>query len=191
MSEASIYVPVLCGSIRRGRNTPRLARLVQAALMREGAETALLDLAELAIPLLEERLRNLEEPPPGLVRLGAELRRCAALAIATPEYNKGYPAALKNALDALADELRGKPVAIAAHSTGAFGGQVVVQMLRPVLFNLGAVPIAAAITVPHVERALAPDGSALEEVFEERARRFARELCSFARALAPLRQAAV
>ncbi len=103
--------------------------------------------------------------------------------IATPEYNKGYTAALKNAIDALGQEWRRKPVGIVAHSIGAFGGMVVLQQLRIVLMNLGAVPIPAAMTCPYIDKTFDAEGGILDEAFESRGERFVDELLWYARAL--------
>lgn len=54
--------------------------------------------------------------------------------IVTPEYNAGYPAALKNALDYLWDALGSKPVAVVAY--GIDGGRTVDQQLHQVLVRL-------------------------------------------------------
>lgn len=182
-------VPVILGSTRDGRNSPRLARLVHRDLQgRDGVASALVDLEALALPVLHERLRFLTDPPPTLVEFGRTMAAADAVVIVSPEYNKGYPAVLKNAIDALGAELRRKPVGIACHSVGAFGGSVVLQMLRPVLLNLGALPIPASMTVPKIEQAIEPDGTPLDPVHGERASRFVDELLWYARALKVARE---
>lgn len=183
-----LRIPVVIGSIRTGRNTPRLARLLWRKLGERGdVETEMLDLAAMRLPLLEERLNNLADAPAELVRFGAAIGAASAVVIATPEYNKGYSAALKNAIDGLGNEWKRKPVAIAAHSTGAFGGTVVLQHLRAVMFGLGAVPIPATFNVPHILKALAEDGTSIDPAFESRAERFLDELVTYAVALEAIR----
>lgn len=180
-----MYIPVLIGSLRRGRNTPRLAHFLHRRLAAlEGVETDLLDPKEMNLPLLEERLSYLEDPPQALVNFGAAIERAAAVVIITPEYNKGYPAALKNLIDALGPEWRRKPVAIASHSVGAFGGVNALQALRPVMLNLGAVTIPSMMTVPHIDKAFSESGEAIDDAFEGRADRFLGELVWYAQALA-------
>lgn len=182
-------IPVILGSTRVGRNSPRLARLVHRELQaRDGVATSLIDLEALDLPLLHERLRFLEAPPAALVEFGEAMEASDALVIVSPEYNKGCPAVLKNAIDALGGELRRKPVGIACHSVGAFGGQVVLQTIRPIMLNLGAVPIPAAMTVPNIKEAIDTDGTPLEAVHGERATRFVEELLWYARALKEARQ---
>ena len=179
-----MYIPVIVGSIRSGRNTSRLSSFLQTKLAAlDGVETELFDPRAMNLPLLEERLRLLENPPPALVAFGAAIERADGVVITTPEYNKGYPAALKNLIDALGPEWRRKPIAIASHSVGAFGGSVALQALRPVLQSLGAVTIPATMSVPHISQAFDENGVALDSAFEGRADRFLEELLWYARAL--------
>lgn len=179
-----MYIPVLIGSLRHGRKTPRLAHFLHRKIVAlEGIETELFDPKEMNLPVLEERLSHLEDPPPALVRFGAAIDRAHGVVITTPEYNKGYPAALKNMIDALGSEWQRKPIAIASHSVGAFGGVNALQALRPVLLNLGAVPIPATLSVPHIDKAFSEDGEAIDDAFEGRADRFLDELVWYARAL--------
>lgn len=181
-------IPVISGSIRSGRNTPRLARLLARHLQqRDDVQCEVVELADLDLPMLQERLARLPEPPAALVRFGALIGAADAVVIATPEYNKGYPAALKNAIDALGNEWQRKPVGIAAHSTGAFGGAVVLQQLRAVLMGLGAVPIPATFNVPHISKAIDEEGASLDPAIEERAGRFVAELALYAGALRGIR----
>lgn len=182
-------ISIIVGSIRRGRNTIRLAKLIENAVQTHDlAEPDLVDLAELDIPLLEERYRFLENPPVGLTRFIESMAAADGVVIVTPEYNKLVPAALKNAIDAIGDEIRRKPIAIAAHSVGAFGGSYVLESVRPMVMNLGAVPIPATLKVPHIAKAIGETGEALDEVFTDRAARFVDELVEYAGALQVLRR---
>jgi len=179
-----MYIPILIGSLRRGRNTPRLAHFLHGRLAAlDGIETELFDPKAMNLPVLEERLAYLDDPPAELVRFGAAIDRADGVVITTPEYNSSFPAALKNMIDALGPEWRRKPIAIAAHSVGAFGGKSALQALRPVLTNLGAVPIPATMTVPHIDKAFSEDGEAIDQAFERRAGRFLDELVWYAGAL--------
>jgi chromate reductase, NAD(P)H dehydrogenase (quinone) len=81
--------------------------------------------------------------PVSVVELKDAIRRADALVIATPEYNRGLPGVLKNALDwasrpALASPLAGKPVAIMGATTGFAGTARAQQQLRDALEFPGA-----------------------------------------------------
>jgi len=57
-----MYIPVVIGSLRRGRNTPRLAQFLHDRLAAlDGVETELFDPKAMNLPVLEER-RNSSTP---------------------------------------------------------------------------------------------------------------------------------
>jgi chromate reductase len=81
--------------------------------------------------------------PVSVIELKDAIRRADALVIATPEYNRGLPGVLKNAIDwasrpALASPLAGKPVAIMGATTGFAGTARAQQQLRDALEFPGA-----------------------------------------------------
>ena len=101
-----LRIPVLLGSVRRNRQSPKVARWITEALQADDRITSeLLDLEELAIPIMEERLRMSDNQPPGAAKLSEALAAADGLVIVTPEYNNGYPGVLKNAIDYLLPEL--------------------------------------------------------------------------------------
>ena len=96
-------------------------------------ETELVDLAKLALPLLDEpkhpRLRQYTHDHTfawSRIVDGAD-----AVVIVTAEYNYGYPAALKNALDYLNHEWRHKPLGFVSYG-GVAAGTRAVQQLKQV-----------------------------------------------------------
>ena len=59
------YIPIILGSTRRGRQSAKVARFVHGQLAaKPGVETELLDLLEFSFPIMEERLRMRDDPPP-------------------------------------------------------------------------------------------------------------------------------
>jgi NAD(P)H-dependent FMN reductase len=168
-------IPVLLGSVRRGRQSPRVARWLHRRLMTEGIASELLDLEELALPIMEERIRMRDDVPPGANRLSEAIAAGHGLVIVTPEYNNGYPGVLKNALDYLLPELKRKPVGIVTVSAGAFGGISCLAQLRLVLLAMGAAPIPASLPVSRVGQSFSDDGPT-DGDFAGRADRFLAEL---------------
>jgi NAD(P)H-dependent FMN reductase len=65
----------------------------------------------------------------------------------TPEYNYGYNAVLKNALDFLHDEWADKPVGFLSYG-GVAAGTRSVQQLKQVVTALRMVPVVEAVNVP-------------------------------------------
>lgn len=188
MAEAGrgrFYIPVILGSTRRGRQSVKVARFVTERMRRnERIETELLDLAEYDFPIMEERLRFLEDPPPGLREFGEKVARSDSLVIVAPEYNNGYPGVLKNALDYLLPEYRRKPVAIVTVSAGGFGGLYCLAQLRLVTLGMGAFPIPASLPVSRVQESFDDEGNPRDESYERRADAFIAEVLFFAEAIA-------
>jgi NAD(P)H-dependent FMN reductase len=181
-------IPVIVGSTRRGRQTPKVARFIQRRLEeRDGIESDLLDLAEYDFPIMEERLRQRDDPPPGLTEFSDRVARADALVIVTPEYNSGYPGVLKNALDYLLPEYRRKPVGISSVSAGPWGGLSALTQLRQVVLSLGALPIPAKFPVRKVQSSFNEAGETEDPAYEKSATRFIDDLLWYAEALAARR----
>jgi NAD(P)H-dependent FMN reductase len=176
-------IPVFLGSVRRGRRSPVVARWLHRRLgSRAGLETELIDLLELQLPVMEERLRMRDDPPSGLEGLSARIDRADGLVIVTPEYNSGIPGSVKNALDYLLPEFQRLPVGVATVSAGGFGGVSCLAQLRLVLLSMGAVPVPASLTVARVQDAFGEDGEPTDDRFVSRADLFLDEVVWWAEA---------
>ncbi len=178
------YIPIILGSTRRGRQSGKVARFLLGRMKRAGVETEILDLAEFQFPIMEERLRFRDDPPPGLGEFAAKMARADAIVIVTPEYNNGYPGVLKNALDYLLPEYRRKPFGIVTVSGGSFGGLNCLAQLRLVILGMGAFPIPASLPVSRVQESFEEDGTPRDFAYEKRAQSFIAELLWFTEAVA-------
>lgn len=179
------YIPIILGSTRRGRQSPKVARFVEDRMKRTGLiETEILDLLEYNFPLMEERLSRRQDPPPRLEEFAKKIDRADSIVIVTPEYNNGYPGVLKNALDYLLPEYKRKPIAIVTVSGGGFGGIYALAQLRLVTFGLGAFAIPASFSVSRVQESFAEDGTPGDPSYEKRAEAFIAEVLWFAEAIA-------
>jgi chromate reductase len=130
----------LAGSFRDGSYNRGLIRAA-AELAPEGVELVEFDLRTL--PFYDGDLEAAGDPET-VTALKEAIRDADALVIATPEYNRGLPGVLKNAIDwasrpALASPLAGKPVAIMGATTGFGGTARAQQQLREALEFPGAV----------------------------------------------------
>jgi NAD(P)H-dependent FMN reductase len=177
------YIPIICGSTRRDRQSIKVAQFVLKKLQaRSGVQTELLDLLELNFPIMEERLHRRDDPPPGLKEFGEKIGRADAFVIVTPEYNNGYPGVLKNALDYLLPEYERKPVGIATVSAGGFGGINCLAQLRLVMIGAGAVPVPEALSVSRVHDSFKDDGT-YDPAYDKRAAEFLDDVIWFADAI--------
>ena len=124
----------IAGSLRQGSYNRSLLRAARE-LLPEGVELVELDLR--GLPLYDGDVEAAGDPEP-VVALKEAIREADALLIATPEYNRGIPGGLKNAVDwasrpPLGSPLTGKPVALMGASTGRGGTALAQQQLRQAL----------------------------------------------------------
>lgn len=151
---------IVVASTRPGRIGLPVARWAEERAVEHGAfEVEFVDLAEVGLPFLDE---------PKHPRLGdyvhqhtrdwsATVSRADAFVFVTPEYNHGFNAVLKNALDFLHAEWQHKPAGFVSYG-GIAGGTRAVQMLKPVLAALKMVPLFEAVHVPFVQQLIGEDG---------------------------------
>ena len=137
----------IAGSLRQGSYNRALLRAARE-LLPEGTELVEHDLRDL--PLYDGDVEAAGDPQP-VVALKDAIRTADAILIATPEYNRGVPGVLKNAIDwasrpPLASPLARKPVAIMGASTGLGGTQRAQEQLRSAL----EFPGALVLEEPHV-----------------------------------------
>ena len=179
------YIPIILGSTRRGRQSAKVARFVEERMKKnERVQTEILDLLDYNFPMMEERLRRRDDPPPRLLEFAGKIARADAVVIVSPEYNNGYPGVLKNALDYLGPEYKRKPVAIVTVSGGGFGGLNALAQLRLVTLGMDAFPIPAALPISRVQDVFAEDGTLKDLSYEKRADAFIAEVLWFAEAIA-------
>ena len=124
----------IAGSLREGSYNRSLLRAARD-LLPEGVE--LVDHEIGTLPFFDGDVEAAGDPE-AVVRFKQAIRDADALLIATPEYNRGVPGALKNAIDwasrpPLASPLTNKPVAIVGASTGRGGTARAQEQLRAAL----------------------------------------------------------
>lgn len=141
---------VIIASTRPGRVGDRVAAwFAQLAREHGGFDVHVVDLAELNLPLLNEPVPAVEGEPyrhEHTMRWSKITDAADAFVIVTPEYNQGYPASIKNALDYLFAEWRDKPVGFVSYGMTS-GGMRAVQQLKSVVSAVGMVPVTESVVV--------------------------------------------
>jgi chromate reductase, NAD(P)H dehydrogenase (quinone) len=111
--------------------------------------------------------------PASVTELKEAIRDADALLIATPEYNRGVPGVLKNAVDwasrpPLASPLTGKPVAIMGASTGRGGTARAQEQLRSALeYSRANVLEQPEVLVPEAYMAFDGTGRLVDEAVRD------------------------
>lgn len=171
-------IAIVSGSIRTGRLSHRVAVYFERYIQeKQLAEVIMLDLKELNIPLSEERLKHLSNPSPQILQFAEGIKKADGVIFVSPEYNSGYPASVKNAIDLLYDEWYRKPIGLVSVSDGNFGGMHALLMLQSVLLKVRALLIPATFPVPLVDKNFDENGVAIDkEKTDKRADKFLAEL---------------
>ena len=96
--------------------------------------------------------------------------------IVCPEYNHGYPGALKALLDTCLKEYIHKPAGVVGVSAGPFGVRRAIEALLPVLRELGLVTIFWDVNFAHVQSVFEEDGTVKDPIWHRRTAKFLSEL---------------
>jgi NAD(P)H-dependent FMN reductase len=153
-----------------------------------GFEVELVDLAVLDLPLLDEpkhpRLREYTQEHTHA--WSATVDAADAVVLVTAEYNYGYPAALKNAIDYLHHEWRHKAVGFVSYG-GVAAGTRAVQQLKQVVQGVGMYAGQVAVNIPFVQQFLVEDRIEANDTMTEAASAMLDELLRLDGALRTLR----
>ena len=163
---------IIIGSTRPNRaGKPVADWFHRHALEHPGFEVELIDLAEVDLPLFDEpehpRFAKYENE-----HTRAWSRRISAgdaYVFVVPEYNHGYNAATKNAIDYLNNEWRDKPVGFVSYG-GIAAGTRAVEMLIQVVSVLGMIAMPMQVNIPLIgQRITAEGGFTANEVLDDSA----------------------
>jgi NAD(P)H-dependent FMN reductase len=195
-----LRIQIIIGSTRQNRFSEKPANyLFEELKKREDAQAELIDLRDWPLPFFDEAI-----PPTGnkgsyVNPLGKQwankIGEADGYIMVTPEYNHGYSAVLKNAIDWVGPEWHKKPVGFVSY--GSALGARAIEQLRQVVIELRMVPLFSSIHIPTevlmVVRAEKPpiDPAHFQPLREgrtgDRVERFFNELIEYARMLKAVR----
>lgn len=172
------HISIISASVRTGRKSHRVALYFKNFLEeRKLATVEILDLKSYNFPIFEERLKNLKDPSAQMLEFVQKIKSSDGIIIVTPEYNGGYPPALKNIVDFLYVEWHRKPIAISTVSDGVFGGTQVITSIQFTLWKIRAWTVPAMFPVPKVDELFDEEGNPTDrEAMDKRADVFTKEL---------------
>ncbi len=166
MSNNQVNILAFAGSTRADSFNKKLVKIAAQGAKEQGAEVTVIDLRDFPMPLYDGDLEGAEGLPENALKLKALMRQQQGFLIASPEYNSGYSAVLKNSIDWVSRVLEqgepplvafsGKTASIMSASPGALGGLRGLYQLRELLMNIN-------VTVLPTMRAI---GGAMKE-FDE------------------------
>jgi NAD(P)H-dependent FMN reductase len=161
--ESKITLALIYGSTRAGRFCDRVAVWASKQISeRDEFVAEVIDPASPPVRAAAE-LSDVYD----LAWLRQHVSKADAFVVVTPEYNHGYPGALKNLIDAVGAEWHAKPVAFVSYG-GTSGGLRAVEQLRQVFAELHAVTIRDSVSFASAWEQFDEDGTLKSP---ERARR--------------------
>jgi NAD(P)H-dependent FMN reductase len=176
MADDELQLAVIIGSVRAGRIAPVVGSWLTTELGRHvGIRIDVIDLASQCLP---DSLDGGGDAAVFAKRVDA----ADGFIVVTPEYNHGYPGALKTAIDTARDEWRAKPVGFVSYG-GTAGGLRAVEQLRLVFAELHAVTVRQVVSLHWVHDLFDGNGQLRDPGAPAAARKMVAQLCWWARAL--------
>lgn len=177
-------ITILYGAIREGRLSIRAAKALQNALLATGkADITFIDIKDYNIPVMEARLKDMENPPANLLQISEALEGADGIAFVTPEYNNSYSGALKNTVDYFTKEWARKPIGVVCGSNGKQGGINASNLLQLLVLAIGAYPMPRKLLVPELHLSLSEEGEPQNEIMKQNLDRFVTEFLWFTEAI--------
>ena len=151
---------IITSTTREGRKGPAVANWITQVSKDSGKfNVELLDLAVINLPLMDEpnhpRLQQYQHDH--TKSWSAKIKEGDLFIIVLAEYNFGFPAPIKNALDYLLHEWKNKPVGIVSYG-GISAGLRSTQMLKQVLTALSMMPLSTQVALPLFTKHIGEDG---------------------------------
>lgn len=180
-----IKIQVILGSTRQKRVGEKPAQwIVEEVKKYSEVSVELLDLRDWQMPFFDEPVSPAMS---GGVYTSALAKKWAekigegdGYIIISPEYNHGYPAVLKNALDYVYKQWNNKPVAFVSYG-GIAGGTRAVQQLRQVVIELQMIPVRAGVHIPLIWTQFDKKGNLMTDRIQPQADAMIPQLIKFAK----------
>ena len=173
MNESPLRIPLLLGTNRKDRKSEHAAKWVFARMAeREDVEPQYFDVRDFAMPQDDYGTEIKDQFP----EWRDAIINADGLVIVTPEYNHGYPGALKSVLDLLLREYVHKAVAFVGVSAGGWGGTRVIEACVPMIRELGLAVTFSDLNCPKVDSNFDNEGNLLDDAYVKRVGGFLDEL---------------
>ena len=186
------HIQVILGSTRPGRFGDKVAGwFMQHATMHPDLSAELVDLADWPLPFFNSPVPPAmqESQDTWAMAWADKVSAADAYVLVTPEYNHGYPAVLKNALDHVVRPWRHKAVGFVGYG-GPGAGIRAVEQLRQVVVELEMIPLRQQVAIPNIYSAFDSAGTLKDSAGPDRqAAAVLDELALWSRSLNGMRSA--
>ncbi|GAB3725889.1 NAD(P)H-dependent oxidoreductase [Amycolatopsis oliviviridis] len=157
MTDSPLRVAVIIGSTREGRVGDAVGKwFTGRAEARDDLVVELLDLIDFELPAGLP-----EQPTPAMKRFARLVDEAEAFVVVTPEYNRSFPASLKQAIDCAYDEWRAKPIGFVSYGYRS-QGLYAVEQLRSIFTELHTVTMRDTVAFNLLDGTFARDGTPVD-----------------------------
>ncbi len=146
----NINLKIILASIRENRFGDKPAKwIMERAQKLEGVSVELLDLRDYQLPIFAEGISPShvkgDYGKPDVDRWAKKIAEADAYIFVTPEYNHGYPSALKNNIDYIYKEWNKKALGFVSY--GSTGGSRAISQLKQVAVELQMAPMRTSVHI--------------------------------------------
>ncbi len=187
----SLNIAVVCGSVRQGQQSIKVANYISQQIDSLGHESVLVDFTKIVLPFVDTPVAPGDlhgNYPYETVKQWSGIAATAdAFILVAPEYNHGYSAVLKNGLDWLYSEFAYKPVGLVGVSNGMVGGARAIEQLRELCGGFGMYDIKETVMFRQVQNVFADDNSLLDTSYQKPVATLITQLSKIAESMKTLR----
>lgn len=147
-------ITLISSTNRKNSLTLTIAKLYQEILENKGAETTLIDLADLPIDFLFTALYSETGKNQAFNKFGALVESAEKFVFIVPEYNSSFPGVLKAFIDGMKypHSFNNKKAALVGLSAGMMGGTLALSHLTDIFNYLGMNVLALKVKLAAIEK---------------------------------------
>lgn len=186
MLNGKIKILAFAGSTRKESYNKKLLRIAIRGAKEAGAEVVFVDLKDYKMPLYDADYEEERGLPDKAIELKQIMKDCQGFLIASPEYNSGYSAVLKNTIDWTSRVSRrgekplsvysGKIASIMSTSPSPLGGLRGLLQLRDLLMNINVMVIPNMKAVGNAAQGFDRNGDLKDRELEKIIKNLGRQL---------------
>jgi len=163
---AGLKFVCIVASVREGRLGERMIKLLQAQFETEmapkGHSLEIVDPSTYDLPLLKKPFhfyKDSSEAPENLQKLNHAIDSADVYIVLTAEYNASLPPALINTIDHIPPaSFAHKISGIIAYTMGPFGGCSAISAARPLLTEMGCLPVKNFVSISRGHHEVSEEG---------------------------------
>ncbi len=166
-----MYLPIILGTARKGRQSEKVADFLLSQAKKNGFNSEIIDVSDFRVDATDN-----SKSSPQAKKLAEKINKAKGVIVVLPEYNHGYPGELKMMIDLLYQEYSGKPVGLCGVSSGKLGGARAIEQLKLVVVELGMVLIQKSLYFSSVKDLFDEKGKIKDDSYLKKTKDFFEEL---------------